>query len=244
MTKRFLVFFAAILSVSALQVSAFTIPQTKYFSGTPSMSGSLTFNRFDNYGGTLVLQSIDISLTLQASGGYFILDNDNTSPVSGTFEFGANATIIGATDVILKDSSSQDIPAQAAAYHSGVFNLAADVDDDTGDYDPTGPDGMFYNGGIENSTTSGSIGNAFWSGFTGSGTGTYNINFSVTQRASCSGPDYIENQSSPPPSTFGFVTVLYTYEPVPEPATIALLTVGALALLKKRKHSKFIRHSA
>jgi len=239
MTKRFLVFFAAILSVSALQVSAFTIPQTKYFSGTPSMSGSLTFNQFDNYGGTLVLQSIDISLTLQASGGYFKIDNDNTSPVSGTFEFGANATIIGATDVILKDSFSQDIPAQAAAYHSGVFNLEADVGDDTGDYDPTGPDGMFYNGGIENSTTSGSIGNAFWSsgnkGFMG--IGTYNINFSVIQRAYCS-VSGIEYQSSPPPSTFGFVTVLYTYEPVPEPATIALLSLGIVMLRKKTQTAR------
>jgi hypothetical protein len=33
------------------------------------------------------------------------------------------------------------------------------------------------------------------------------------------------------------VTVLYTYDVVPEPATITLLTIGALAFLK-RKSSK------
>lgn len=238
MTKRFLVFFAAILSVSALQVSAFTIPQTKYFSGTPSMSGSLTFNQFDNYGGTLVLQSIDISLTLQASGGYFKIDNDNTSPVSGTFEFGAKGNI-SSTDVHLLNASSDNIPGEVGAYHSEAFSLSGNVGDGTGDYDPTGPDGMFYNGGIENSTTSGSIGNAFWSsgnkGFMG--IGTYNINFSVIQRAYCS-VSGIEYQSSPPPSTFGFVTVLYTYEPVPEPATIALLSLGIVMLRKKTQTAR------
>jgi hypothetical protein len=219
--KRFLIFFAA-FSITALQAWADIYPQTRNFTGTPNISGSLTFNQFNNHSGTWILQSIDVSLTLQASGGYLIIDNDNTSPVSGTFEFGANAAI-GTTDVILKDSSSQAIPAQAAAYHSEAFNLAANVGDGAGDYDPTGPDGTFYNGGIENKTTSGSIGNAFWSsgnkGFMG--TGTYNINFSATQRAYCSGSG-IEYQSSPPPSTFGSVTVIYTYDTVPEPATITL----------------------
>lgn len=236
MTKSFLMFFVALL-IALISSSAFayTIPETQFFSGIPNINGPLTFNQFDNQGGTRVLQSINISLTLQASGGYFKIDNDDTNSVSGTFEFGANAAI-STTDVILKDSSSQDIPAQAAAYHSGAFNLAANVGDGVGDYDPTGPDGMFYNGGIENSITSGSIGNAFWSSGTKGfmGTGTYNIDFSVARRAQCSSLG-IEYQSSPPPSTFGFVTVLYTYDVVPEPATICLLAFGGLVFLTKKQ---------
>jgi hypothetical protein len=236
MTKRFLFFFAAFSSI-AIQAWADTYPQTQYFSGsgTPNINGSLTFNQFDNHSGAWILQSIDVSLALQANGGYFILDNDSTSLVSGTFEFGANAAL-GATDVdlILHDSSSHVIPAQTEACHSGIFNLAANVGDGTGDYDPTGPDGMLYIGGTENNTISGSIGNDSWSsGNTGFlGTGTYNINFSVIQIAYCSGSG-IEYKANPP-NIFGSVTVTYNYNTIPEPATFAVFSLGMASIFRRK----------
>jgi hypothetical protein len=234
MTKRFLCFFAVALLVTAGLASAATITQTKTFSGTPNLDGALSFNQFNTGLGTLT--SIQVQLNLQTSGGELKLDNDSHQSAAGTFQFGAQGTISGSPDVALLDSGFNPIPGTANAYHSGSFSLDPNTGDGPGDYSPLAPDGMLYTGTTETDNKSGYVGSAVWAAGTKGflGTGTYNINYSITQWLNYGGIGGIEYAVTPVTAS-GDVTVVYNY--IPEPATIALLTIGALAFLK-RKNSK------
>ncbi len=233
MTKRFLTFFAAVLLVTAIPAFAAVITQIKTFSGLPNFNGSKTFNQFNPGLGTL--NSIQVTLALQTSGGQLVLDNDSTSPASGTFQFGAKETI-SSTDVTLLNTSFQAVPGEVNAIYSQAFSLAANVSDSNNDYNPSPPDGLLYNGGIMSNSKSDYIANAVWyagaKGFIG--TGTYGINYQANQwldYGSIGGIEYAVN----PVNASGSITVVYNY--VPEPATISLLCLGTFAFLK-RKSSK------
>lgn len=208
------------------------ITQTKNFSGIPSINGSLAFNKFDTHGSAWTLNSIQVSLTLQSSGGWLRLDNDGANPASGNFEFGAEGTI-NSTNVSLLSSSFTAIPGQVNACHSQAFSLAANIGDGSDDYDPTPPDGMLYTGGIETDNKSGFVGSAFWAAY--QGTGTYNINYEVLPRFNfgsiIGGLEWAIN----PVNVSGYVQVIYNYTIIPEPATMILLSLGGL-LLRKYKH--------
>jgi hypothetical protein len=237
-TKRFLFFFAAAVFITGGLACAVTITQTKNFSGTPNTSGLLTFSQFNTYGGTLALQSIQVLLYLETSGGELILDNDGALPASGTFQFGAVGNLNSTTDVILLNSSFLSIPDKVGAYYSQPFSLSADNGDGLSVYDPTPPDGLSYSGILEAGVKSGSVGNAFWSAGTKGflGTGTYKINYSIIQWLDYGGIGGIQYAITPVSAT-GHVTIAYNYSYVPEPTTIILLTVGAFVFLK-RKRSK------
>ena len=233
MLKRFLTVSIIGVLLTALPAFAVISSQTQSFSGIPNLNSSLTFNQFNTGLGTL--QSIQVLLYLESYGGQLILDNDSTSPASGTFQFGAAGNLNATTDVLLFNSSFQPIPSQVGAYHSQAFSLAADNGDGSGNYDSTGPDGLSYVGDLEGDVKFGFIGNAFWSlgtnGFLG--TGTYNINYCILQwldYGSIGGIEYAVN----PINASGHVTIAYTYNPVPEPATIVLLTIGVFASMKRK----------
>ena len=213
--------------LTAEMACAATITQTKNFNVIPNMNGSLVFNKFNSALGSLT--SIQIRLTLQTSGGQLIIDNDNTLPASGTFEFGAMGSI-SSTKVALLDSSHMAIPGTAGAYTSQAFTLTANAGDGMGDYDPTPTDGLLYNGGIETDNKSGFVGSFAWGDYTGSDT--YNIDYSILQWLDFVGSIGGIEYAILPVNASGNVTVVYGY--VPEPATIGLLAVGAIALLRKR----------
>jgi len=218
------------LTIVVPAADAAVITQTKDFDGIPNMTGSLNFNQFNNSGG-LTLQSIEVSLALQTSGGNLKLDNDSTSPASGTFEFGAKGNL-SSTDVVLLNSLFSPVPGEVSAIYSQVFNLAANVGDGPGDYDPTPPDGLLYCGGTINKSLSGYVTSPVWyagtKGFVG--TGTYNISYTVYQwldYGSIGGIEY----AAIPGSVNGNVTVVYNY--IPEPTTLLLLGLGAVMLRRK-----------
>ena len=155
-----------------------------------------------------------------------MLDNDSSSPASGTFEFGAKGDI-SSTDVPLLNSSSQPVTATAEALHSGSFNLAGNTGDVSGDWDPTPPDGVEYDyiDDPTSDTQSGFIGAAYFAGYIG--TGTYDIEADITQFSDYGSVSGIEYAVQPVDST-GDVTVIYTY--TPEPATMVLFGLGGLIL--------------
>ena len=87
---RMLVVPAFVLCLCAVG-SATVITQTETFNGTPNLNRTFTFDEFDDLGGTLTLQWIRVTVTLDAVGGQIILDNDGENPASGSFEFGAKS---------------------------------------------------------------------------------------------------------------------------------------------------------
>ena len=231
--KRFLLFLLAWLFLIGGTANAAISTQTQSFSGIPNLSGSSTFNQFNTALGTLT--SIQVLLYLETYGGQLILDNDSTSPASGTFQFGSVGKL-NATDVALFDSSFQPIPGQVNAYHSQAFSLAADNGDGLHNYDPTGPDGLSYIGDLEGGVKFGFVGSTFWAAGTKGflGTGTFNVNYAIDQWVDYGGIGGIEYAVTPP-NISGHVTIAYTYNPVPEPATIGLLTIGAFAALRRNR---------
>lgn len=235
MTKKILLIFAAALFVygTAVPVFAATIPQTKSFGpNTPNMIKTLTFNQFDDNGGAYTLNSIQILFSLTSSGGQLILDNDSTEPASGTFAFGAKGNISSADVGLLKTGLIVPVVAQLDATHSSAFSLSGDPSPVPNDYNPAPTDGMLYTGGTESDSDSGFIASLLFPGYTG--TGTYDIDVTVLQWSDFGSIGGIEYAVTPVTAS-GEVTVIYNY--VPEPATISLLTVGALAFIK-RKSSK------
>lgn len=230
MVKKFLFLFAAALFTTAAPVFAATMPQTQSFSGIPNMDGSLTFNKFDDNGGLNVLTSIQVIFDLTSTGGLLILDNDSDQPASGIFEFGAKGGI-GSTDVALLNASYLPVVAQLDATHSSGFSLTGDPNPIPNDFNPAPTDGMSYTGSTEYDSDSGLIGSFAFAGYTG--TGTYDIDYSVIQWLDYGSVSGIEVAYTPV-NVSGEVTVIYTYDIVPEPATVILFCTGVFGLLKRK----------
>ena len=219
---------AVLVAIVAGPALAAPIVQTQPFSGIPNYQTDLTFNQFDDLGGTLPLLSVEVIVTLNIDGGRLILDNDGIGPAAGTFEFGAKCNI-SSVDVALLNALSQPVTTGLSAIHSSPFNLAGNVGDVQNDFDPSPPDGMQYDGGPQVDSDSGFIGSAYYAAYIG--TGTLDIKASIAQWADFGGVSGIEWAVTPVTSS-GTVQVIYT---VPEPAAMMLLASGGAVVLMRRK---------
>jgi hypothetical protein len=215
--------------LSATLASAGTITQTETYSGTPNFTQTLTFDEFDDLGGTLTLTSIQVLVDLDVLGGVLVLDNDGVDPASGTYEFGGKADI-SSTDVSLLDAAFQPVTAEVEALTSGAFNLTGNVGDGANDFDPSAPDGVQVNGTTQSDSDSGFIAAALFSQYIG--TSTFDVDLDATQWSDFGGVSGIE-WAVTPVTADGEVTVIYNY--VPEPATMGLLSLSGMALLRRRR---------
>ena len=205
------------------------ITQTETFSGTPNLARTFTFDQFDDQGGTLVLQSIQVLVELDANGGTLILDNDGEEPAAGNYEFGAKSNI-SSTDVALLTATAQPVTAELSALTSGPFSLAGNLGDGSEDFDPSAPDGVQIDGGLVSDSDDGYIGSAYFAGY--KGLGTFDIDLDAIQWSDFGGVSGIEWAVTPVTAS-GEVTVIYNY--IPEPATMGLLGIGALALIRRKR---------
>ena len=222
--------FVTLFSLLVVPAMAGSISQCRSFGGLPNFDAVLNYDKFDDIGGTRTLTAIEVIFNLSVFDGHLILDNDSEVSASGSFEFGANAAI-SSTDVGLVDTSFQHVTGTIEAIHTDTFILAANEGDDLNDYDPSGPDGMEYAGVYETINSSGSIATGAFGGYIG--TNTFNIDVAAAQQQDFGGFGGIE-WAVTPVYAWGDVTLIYSYEVVPEPATMLLLGLGGLALRRRR----------
>ena len=198
------------------------IVQKQNFSGVTGFSANLTFNKFNASG---ALTSVKITLNLQITGGSLIIDNDSNDPAIGTFEFGTNA-VLGSTNVSMAGG-----PGTAQALNYLSVYLEGNYNDGDNDFSPDPPDGNLYNGSNVSDIKSGLISNLIQY----EGNGTYNIAVLTSLHTEHNITGKFEYYANPLPAASGYVEVVYTYDPIPEPATICLLGLGALSLIRRKK---------
>ena len=226
--KRYIAALVVSLALCGMATAAQTI-QSETFSGTPNLTRTFTFDEFDDLGGTLTLLSIQVLVDLEVAGGSLILDNDGEGAASGAFEFGAKGDI-SSSDVSLLDAAFLPVTAEVEALTTGAFALDPNIGDGAGDFDPTGPDGMQIDGGIVAVGDDGFIASALFAQYTG--LGTFDVDVDVVQWSEYGGVSGIEYAVTPV-TAGGEVTVIYNF--IPEPATMSLLGIGALALIRRRR---------
>jgi len=222
-----------IMSLLALPVVAGASPgfyetQEVRFCGIPNFTETLTFNQFDDMGGTRTLQSIEVYLELNVDHGTFILDNDGELPASGTFEFGAKGSL-SSTDVDLLDMSLQPVISEVQSLHSQAFDLDGNIGDGQFDFDPAAPDGLEYNGTLVSNWESGYINPTLFSQYIGMDT--FDLDVFIEQWSEFGGVSGIEWAVTPVDSC-GRAIVEYCY--TPEPSTIVALALGTIFLRRRR----------
>ena len=222
MTSKITLTAFVILLITTPLSMADPIVQKQNFSGITGFPDNLTFNKF-NAGGTLT--SVKITLNLQITCGSLIIDNDSNDPIVGTFEFGINAALYSA------DVSLTGGPIKAQALNSLSVNLGGNYNDGDNDFSPDPPDGCLYNGSNVSDKESGLVSNLTQY----EGSDTYNIAVLTSLHTEHDITGKFEYRVNPYPAVNGYVEVIYTYDPIPEPATICLLGFGALSLLRRKK---------
>lgn len=207
--------------VSAVQASTI-ITQTKSYSGSPTFSTPLTFDEFDDAGGTLTLLRVTITLDATVADGKLVVDNDGEAVANTTVEFGATIEL---------DSSDVSIApgVDVTSTTSGSLSLSADNGDTTTfDSDTSQPD-VDEIAGASNSASS-SKDQSNLSDFIG--TSQYDIEVDAIQTFDLGTIGGAQTQIDPLTAS-GDVTVVYEY--IPEPASAALLGLSGVALLARRR---------
>lgn len=206
--------------------SAATIVQTESYAFVPAGSQTLVFDKFDTLGGTRTLISVTIQHSLTKKGGSLYVDND--SAIGGT------GTISQATTIILSgrpmvDDFGNDLTSKSLQTASFYTASVGSDDGDGAGFQASGPD---YDGILFADSTvssSGEVGSAFLSSYTG--TDTFTLTATGTQGVDVSSISGVAGSFSPAGAE-GFVTITYNY--VPEPDVTLLGGLGVLLLLRRR----------
>lgn len=220
------------LCISASSAHAAVITQTQSFPvNTPGSTYNLTFNKFSANG---TLDSVQIIFNLYIYGGAVSVDNDSAQAQTVT----ANIALQGgltSSNVGLINSSYQTPWATVNNLISQTYDLAATSGDDIGTFNATGKGdyASFVGPSSDNAnlvTRNDYVSSVAFSGY--EGTGTYTISALTTQTSNATGnSQYAVTMMQ----TYGDVTVIYNYTPVPEPATASLAGFGLLLLLRRRR---------
>ena len=232
-----LVTICAVVTMLMMTVSA----SASMVSYTDSISGlfdqvvdrDLVVSQFDSSLGTLNSVSITVSTALQASLG---IENTNpSSPASGTkafnvytyFTSGSEYYDTGASVTLSFDGSAVSTAAytDATKYvvnlskYDGVTDYAGTSGTTVVTFTPSNSNALFYNSGLAS--------------FIGTGS----LTFGLVSDAHTSLRTPSNFSTSMSTTGQAGVTVNYDYTPTPEPATIGLLGLGALSLIRRKRRA-------
>ncbi|MCX6034052.1 MAG: choice-of-anchor E domain-containing protein [Chloroflexi bacterium] len=231
MTKRFLTFFAAALLVTAVPAFASTIMDEDTQALPVDANTTLNLSKFDTTLGTLT--NVWVQIQVRLSGASVELDNDATAAQDGTGRVLNAASSLTSSVTLLKVGFDTINNGDLALNAYQVFNLAGTTGDPCGFTATHLGDYAHWQPGTLTSGDSGDIFSAVWGGYQGTGYFTVTVNSTYLTSATFVGNDGFFQGNTPNGELYG--KVIYTYDPVPEPATITLLCVGAFALLRRKK---------
>ncbi|MCF7818284.1 MAG: choice-of-anchor E domain-containing protein [Kiritimatiellales bacterium] len=220
---------ATLLMASGIAQAA-VITQTKTFSGQPNYSSPLTFNKFNDNGGTYTLNSILITVQLNTEAGATLgIDNDGVDPASGSVEFGSSGSITS-SDVTLAKAGGGLFLASLSSITTKNMNLSGD-DGDTTVYSTLGTDFDSLVTTATSTSDSTFINSFFFNEYTG--VDAYTITYGVNQFINMGAFSGAQFQGNPVGAN-GSITIEYDYA-IPEPASIAMIGVIAGACIFIRR---------
>jgi hypothetical protein len=226
MKKNSLLIAALLIAAGSLQAA--TLEQTHEIathgpgSTLDPWTDTWSFDKFDDQGGSLTLNSVRVIFSIQAWGGYIGSDNDGGTTANGSISLDVNGHL-ASSDVTLLNSSFQTAWSTLLVRELDTLSLASNDGDGAG-YQTGGADWNLLTGPIEANANSASadgyIADAVESSYIGADT--FSLTFTSTQVQNLLSGGNVESIISPQTAK-GSVSVIYDYTaPIPEPASASL----------------------
>ncbi len=230
--KKLLTVTLALLAAASLQAD--TVEYTDSIVMNSSQDAVISLSEFDVALGTLTGVYIEYWTTL--SGALFQMDNDSALAQTGT----AKLRHIGLT--FSSDKSNTDTGGGSAVDSTDLrisqeqlFSLTATTGDNTTIFNDTGlGDFASWAPGTLTSLGSGDIHSFFINDYEGTGTYDVTANAEINTFVEFSGNDGRIAIDTPSGAFSG--KVIYTYTPIPEPATASMMALAGLMALLARRH--------
>lgn len=223
---------AGVIGAMASSAGAATIMETETFGpNTPNYQQTLTFDKFDDLGGTRTLLSVKVKMEMSVFNGSATVDNDGVDPASVTIEFGATGSL-SSVDVSLLNGAFQPVTSDLDVCTAGAFNLSANDSDPDNQFDnDLGPDNATLNVVPDSDMDMGFIAPALHPQYIGAGM-TFDVVVEIDTLFNIIGQGGVAG-SFVPVSAEG--TVMVTYEYIPAPGAMALAGLAGFAATRRRR---------